>query len=151
MSNRIVAAIDSSPASHAALQWAFEYATTIGADLLAVHIIDLPQWPLAPGSGDSVIERVAEVNQLRVLSALPGVSDAECPVRVTISAPHGPLVRSLAESSRDAVLVVVGEPQTPEHAGLPEQLAAECWCDVVAVSGDSAVRHVSSQFATVRP
>jgi hypothetical protein len=40
-------------------------------------------------------------------------------------------------------MVVVGEPQSAAHAALPEKLAAESWCDVVAVSANNDVRHVS--------
>jgi nucleotide-binding universal stress UspA family protein len=143
MANRIVAAVDSSPASRAALTWAFGKAATTGDDLLAVHVLEPTQESRPAESRDNGIADAAALTQMWVLRALPDISDAESPVRVIISAQGGALAHSLARASRDALMVVVGEPQSADHADLPEALAAECTCAVVAVSENYDVRHVS--------
>jgi nucleotide-binding universal stress UspA family protein len=140
MTKRIVAAVDSSPASYAALNWAYGEAAMTGDELLAVHVVE-PANPSNPAeSRDHNI--AAATAQMRVLTALPCVTDVESPVRVTISAPGGALVRTLAKAACDAAMVVVGEPQSARHADLAETLAVACGCPVVAVSENYDVRHI---------
>lgn len=142
MTNRIVAAVDGSAASRAALQWAYTEASRAGGDLLALHVVDMTGHVPSAAGPDVAVERAVAANQRRVMAALPGLSDVDCPVRVTVSSASGPLVPSVARSARDATLLVVGEPESGEHADLPERLADECRCDVVAVSADSVARQV---------
>jgi nucleotide-binding universal stress UspA family protein len=151
MTNRIVAAIDSSPASRAAMEWAFGEASRTGEDLLAVHVVEHTRRWDPSQSRDTAIAAGAATAQRRVLTAVSGASDVESPVRVTISAHGGSLVSTLARAAREAGMVVMGEPQSPEHAGLPEKVAAACACDVVAVSENHDVRLVSAASADTPP
>jgi nucleotide-binding universal stress UspA family protein len=151
MTNRIVAAVDGSPASRAAVEWAFGEARRTGQDMLAVHVVEHTRRWDPSLSRDPAIAAGAATAQRRVLQAVSGASDAESPVRVTISAHGGSLVSTLARAARDAAMVVMGEPQSPEHAGLPEKVAAACACDVVAVNENSDVRHVRAASVDTPP
>jgi nucleotide-binding universal stress UspA family protein len=143
MARRIVAAIDSSPASRAALKWAFGEATRTGEDLLAVHVVEPIAQPQELTEHESRMAAAAEMTQLRVLAALPGVADVDSPVCVTIAVDDGTLVCRLVEACREAAMIVVGEPQSAEHLDLPETLAMQCGCSVIAVSERSEIRWVS--------
>jgi hypothetical protein len=68
-------------------------------------------------------------------------------VHVTISTPRGSVLDSLVTAGREAEMIVVGVPQTPEHTALPAQLAAMCGCDVVEVGEDGVATAMNGDHA----
>jgi nucleotide-binding universal stress UspA family protein len=121
--SRIVAGVDGSPASAAALRWAIGQAELTGAAVDAVIAWHLPALAAsggfgielaAMGSGD--FRKIAENTVAEVISgALSPASDVRVRARVVEGGP----ARSLLDASAGADLLVVG---SWGHGGLTEAL-----------------------------
>jgi nucleotide-binding universal stress UspA family protein len=148
MRNEIVVGLDDSPSSKTALSWAAEQATSVGAVLRAVHVLD---WPYGldsagfPASVDFMDLSHAEL-QSAYRQAITAVFDAISPrpdwILQFASGDTGPV---LVRQSKDARLLVVG---TREHVGLGRLVSgsmshyclSHAVCPVVAVPASASKR-----------
>jgi nucleotide-binding universal stress UspA family protein len=137
---KIVVGFDGSAMSAAALQWAAEYSSLSGAQLVAVHTWEMPSAEAYAGGGEHgyVTEPGLRADAESWLAAAIG----EGPERGTfqmeiVEGPAGPVLVSFAH---DATLLVVG---TREHTGLRRLVSgsvshyclSHATCPVVAVPG----------------
>jgi nucleotide-binding universal stress UspA family protein len=110
---RILCAVDFSPASLRALQYASELAPAIGADVCALHVVEL-----MTGDGDGLREEIAdpatdyreafrEAALQRLQSTVPAALGDDRDVRhlVTIGRPHREIIR-IAEQERYDLIVM---------------------------------------------
>jgi nucleotide-binding universal stress UspA family protein len=110
---RILCAVDFSPASLRALQYASDLAPAIGADLCALHVVEL-----MTGDGDGLREEIAdpatdyreafrEAALQRLQSTVPAALGDDRDVRhlVTIGRPHREIIR-IAEQERYDLIVM---------------------------------------------
>ncbi|WP_436776457.1 universal stress protein [Yinghuangia sp. YIM S09857] len=103
--NTVVVGVDGSRASERALAYAFEEASLRGATVLALWVCHFPMTPVAAVAADA-----ARLNARETLSStLAGwtAKYPDVPVRQQIAFGHP--VRTLADASRDALAVVVGQ------------------------------------------
>ena len=105
MSERIIVAIDGSPASDAALRWACKEAHLRDADLIAVHVLSIP-WNL-PDPTIEQPESEEEQKAAAVLDAalLPALTDG---LRIERRLLAGDATELLLEETKTGDLVVVG-------------------------------------------
>lgn len=106
----VVVGVDDSPQARAALRWALDYASKIGAPLVAVTAVEMPQ---IVGRAATLTElaqmdgiRAATAEWLRELVESMTVSQPD--TDVTIRVIDGHPVDALVTESKDAQLVVVG-------------------------------------------
>lgn len=134
---RIVVGGDHTPSATAALRWAVEEAGRSGAGVCVVHAFDIV------GRADLALERDLDRarrdaryrTQAWVVEVL---RDLETPVPVVVSTPDGSVEEALAEASRGAQMVVIGEPQRGRRHALESDLRHLCHCPVVTVAAEAA-------------
>ncbi|HET8914808.1 MAG TPA: universal stress protein [Propionibacteriaceae bacterium] len=146
MRNEIVAGLDDSPSSKAALNWAAEQAKSVGAVLRAVHVLD---WPYGLSSAPAPVDFMdlsREELQNAYRQSITAVFDAISPrpdwILQFASGDTGPV---LVSQSKDARLLVVG---TREHVGLGRLVTgsvshyclSHAACPVVAVPAPASDR-----------
>ncbi len=138
MTEKVVVAVDGSPGSEAALDWAIERARTTPVEFELTTVIDLGFSPTkaAESSVRPTYERVLADAASRIEAALPGTIALSTLRR---GAPR----RELAFASAKADLLVIGthEPTGVFHGILPLQLAAASTCPVVVVPAKWAPRN----------
>jgi nucleotide-binding universal stress UspA family protein len=128
--HRIVVAVDNTPSGTAALHWAASHAVANGEALsvVGVHETDPPTGP-HPDLRDQLSEARARFFALMCqrLGSVPQETE------VTVSMLSGRLAAALSESAEGAEMIVVGEPRSTAHRGLPDELARRCTCVVTVV------------------
>jgi nucleotide-binding universal stress UspA family protein len=136
--HRIVVAVDNTPSGTAALQWA---ATRAVANGEALSVVGVHEDGWAPRQSRSDPEDRLVEARARFFALVCGrLGDVPQQTEVTVSMRPGPLVTALSESAVDAAMLVVGEPRSPAHTGLPEQLNLRCGCPVAVVDEDGHAR-----------
>lgn len=138
MTEKVVVAVDGSPGSEAALEWAIARARTTPVEFELTTVIDLGFSPTeaAESSVRPTYERVLADAASRVEEALPGT--------LTLSTlRRGTPRRELTFASAKADLLVIGthEPTGIFHGILPLQLAAASTCPIVVVPAKWAPRN----------
>ncbi len=143
---RIVAGVDGSPSSLAALRWAIQQARLTGATVDAViawhyPVLAVPLGPAAPGAimDTTDFEKAADEVVTDAIGAVESGSD----VRVSALVKEGNAARVLLDAAAGANLLVVG---SRGHGGFAEALlgsvSQHCVhhapCAVVIVRGDGA-------------
>ena len=134
----IVVGLDHSPAGIAALRWAADEADQQQTSVTVLRVMD-PDL-----RADLALVRDIEAEQRECHhDAGSWVSQAfeERPhTTLKILTRFGSLEPELMAATKDALLLVVGQPQDPRLIGLPERLARGCGCPVVCVddSGHAA-------------
>lgn len=134
---RIVVGGDHTPSATAALRWAVLKAAATGACVLVVHAFDVD------GRADLALERdldrARRDARYRTQSWVVEVlADIEVQVPVIVSTPDGSVEQSLTNASRNAQMVVVGEPQNGRRRDLATHLARACACPVMTVAPNQA-------------
>ena len=138
MTEKVVVAVDGSPGSEAALDWAIARARTTPVEFELTTVIDLGFSPTkaAETSVRPTYERVLADAATRIGEALPGTS-------VLSTLRRGAPRRELIFASATADLLVIGthEPTGVFHGILPLQLAAASTSPVVVVPAGWAPRN----------
>lgn len=132
---RIVVGGDHTPSATAALRWAVREAGRTGAGVCVVHAFDLE------GRADLALERDLDRarrdaryrTQAWVVEVL---RDLDTSVPVVVSTPDGTVEHALAEASRGAQMLVIGEPQRGRRHALGTDLRRLCHCPVVTVAAE---------------
>ena len=117
---RVLVAVDGSPASRAAIGYAFDYAARHRMSLHAIHAWEVPVFD-APGVTvpPSLAFEEVEDEEIRLTSeTLAGWRQDFPDVAVTDEAMHGSAERLVVEASADADLLVVGSRGRGGFAGL---------------------------------
>lgn len=141
MRNEIVVGLDDSPSGKAALDWAAEQATSVGAALRAVHVLDWPYGLSSIGFPRPVDMMDVSREELddSYRQAITEVFEAVSPhLDWTLHFASGDTGQVLVQQSKDARLLVVG---TREHVGWGRLLSgsvshyclSHAACPVVAV------------------
>ncbi|TDQ00412.1 universal stress protein [Labedaea rhizosphaerae] len=106
----VVVGVDGTPASEAAIEYAFDEASMRGAELVAVHTwLDIAfarAWTALPW--DSDWQDVVDDETVLLAERLAGWQDKYPDVRVTRVVAHDRPVRALTDAAEQAQLVVVG-------------------------------------------
>lgn len=146
VSGTIVVGVNTSAASEAAVRWAAAQAARRHARLHAVHVIEHGRRETTPPDHDLQLELQA------ARQSVPGrvgawMFRAGVDVDVAVSVVTGDVADQLAREAGDAVLVVIGAPDSLHHSALPADLAYGCICPVVMVGafGDVTYVDVASQ------
>jgi nucleotide-binding universal stress UspA family protein len=138
----IIAGVDGSEESRAALQWAYDEATHHGASLTVVmtwHSPTLPQSPPYGALTEKDYESQPKLAALGVLDGLVAELENRTPeVDVRTSIEEGSPAKVLIERSKGADLVVVGHRGHGGFAGMllgsvSQHLVAHAECPVVVV------------------
>ena len=138
----IIAGVDGSEESRAALQWAYDEATHHGASLTVVmtwHPPTLPQSPPYGALTEKDYESQPKLEALGVLDRLVAGLEKRTPeVDVRTAIEEGSPAKVLIERSKDADLVVVGSRGHGGFAGMllgsvSQHLVAHAECPVVVV------------------
>ena len=140
--NLIIAGVDGSEESRAALQWAYDEAAHHGASLTVVmtwHPPTLPQSPPYGALTEKDYESQPKLEALGVLDGLVAGLEKRTPeVDVRTSIEEGSPARVLIERSKGADLVVVGSRGHGGFAGMllgsvSQHLVTHAECPVVVV------------------
>lgn len=131
---RIVVGGDHTPAASAALVWAVNEAAKTGACVAVVHAFDMGRADLAV---ERDMERERRDARYRTQSWVVEVlTDLDTTVPVIVSTPDGSVEQALAEASKGAQLVVIGQPGGGRHRDLAAALARSCRCPVKTVTAE---------------
>jgi nucleotide-binding universal stress UspA family protein len=139
---RIIAGVDGSESSRAALQWAYDEATHHGASLTVVMTWHPPALPQSPPYGaltDKDYESQPRLEALGVLDGLVAQLEQRTPeVDLRTSVEEGSPAAVLIERSKEADLMVVGSRGHGGFAGMllgsvSQHLVAHADCPVVVV------------------
>lgn len=137
----IVAGVDGSPSSRAALRWAASFAAMSGARLDVVMAWHIPTTFAGPGYIPAVSN--LSVDYEKVLNeVVDEVFGADRPPYMTLLVREGNAAHLLIEASKDADLVVVGSRGHGGFAGLllgsvSAKLAEHASCPVLIHHGDN--------------
>jgi nucleotide-binding universal stress UspA family protein len=138
----IIAGVDGSEKSQAALQWAYDEATHHGASLTVVmtwHVPTLPQSPPYGALTEKDYESRPKMDALGVLEGMVAKLEKRTPeVDLRTSIEEGNPAKVLIERSKGADLVVVGSRGHGGFAGMllgsvSQHLVAHAHCPVVVV------------------
>lgn len=138
----IVAGVDGSESSRAALHWAHQEASHHGASLTVVSTWHTPTLPMSPPYGSVTEKGYADVPRTGALALLEGlVADLEertPAVDVTSAVEEGHPAEVLIERSKECDLLVVGSRGHGGFAGMllgsvSQHLVAHAHCPVVVV------------------
>ncbi|MEV4687286.1 universal stress protein [Microbacterium sp. LWH3-1.2] len=125
MTERIVVGVTDAAASRRAVDWAAQRAAQTGAVLVLIAVTKDPEDSEAVSAGDILLE--AETARLSVAIADAGLD-------VEAHAERGNAVDLLVEASRDAALLVLGDPHPGHHWGdHGRRIAAAAHCAVAVV------------------
>lgn len=143
----LVVGLDHTPAGNAALQWAVKHAADRGARLLTVHVSD------RGSRADLALERDVLGEHSRAAIRLHDqvirhVGTADDTVPTTVSMIEGGLVDRLVKASEHAAALVIGSPQSADHAHLPAALAERLACPVMVVDSEGAASEVPCPILT---
>jgi nucleotide-binding universal stress UspA family protein len=133
----IVVAVDNTPAGTAALRWAATRAAQSGAALSVVGVHETS--PVTERLQPEPVGRLTEARGRFFAQVCDRVGTLPEGATMRVSMREGELATELADSTTGATMIVVGEPRSPAHRDLPEQLARRCPCPVTVVDeqGDS--------------
>jgi nucleotide-binding universal stress UspA family protein len=137
----VVVGVDGSPASEAAIAFAFEQASRRGRRLVAVHTWD--EVFLDPELNDrvSLDTNILEERERELLAQrLAGWSEKYPDVGVTRVVTRGRPVRALLETGQDAVLIVVGSRGLGGYQGM-----------LLGSTSQALVHHAPCPVVVVRP
>jgi len=147
---QITVAVDHSPAAGAALRWAVGEAARVGAEVVAVHVIDVREradLAHVPHLGAARAQACVATQQW-VHDAIDGtLVDLQDPdathdpfseetpdrPRVSVYTATGGIQDELMSAARSAVALVLGQPDGAAHEQLADQLASRCACPVILV------------------
>ena len=135
--NSIIAGVDGSDTSRAALHWAYAEAAHHGASLTVVTVWQPPTLPLSPPPAD--YETQPRTDALALLDRFVAELDTHEPaVDVRTSIEEGNPAKVLIERSKDGDLLVVGSRGHGGFAGMllgsvSQHLVAHASCPVVVV------------------
>lgn len=137
--DRIVVGVNNSAAAESALRWALGQARHTGATVAAVYVFDVRS------RADLALERDVELERLeserRAQARVSALASEEGEgIHVTFAGLTDDVESALLASSEQASMLVVGRPQTSQHARLVETLAAQCRCPLVVVSESGEIR-----------
>ncbi|HLN76755.1 MAG TPA: universal stress protein [Nocardioidaceae bacterium] len=130
---RIVVGGDTTPSATAALRWAVgEAARNPQCSVLVVHAFDVE------GRADLALERDLDRSRrdarYRTQSWVVEVlAELEPAVSVLVQTPDASIEDALVDASRNATMVVIGEPHNGHRRDLAERLSERCTCPVVTV------------------
>lgn len=125
MTERIVVGVTDAAASRRAVDWAAQRAAQMGAVLVLIAVTKDAEDSEAVSAGDILLE--AETARLSV-----AIADADLVVEA--HAEHGDAVDVLVEASRDAALLVLGDPHPGHHWGdHGRRIATAAHCAVAVV------------------
>ncbi|KQP69536.1 hypothetical protein ASF40_16895 [Microbacterium sp. Leaf288] len=125
MTERIVVGVTDAAASRRAVDWAAQRAAQTGAVLVLIAVTKDSEDSEAVSAGDILLE--AETARLSV-----AIADADLVVEA--HAEHGDAVDVLVEASRDAALLVLGDPHPGHHWGdHGRRIATAAHCAVAVV------------------
>jgi nucleotide-binding universal stress UspA family protein len=130
----LVVAVDGSPASNTALQWAAQHAKTTGASLHLATVMWIPEGSFSTETElRPVYERVLEDAEAVVRRTAPGAA-------VTSRIARGVPAATLVEASKTASLLIMGSDKSSRMEGLtygtlPLRVAARSHCPLVVVPG----------------
>lgn len=125
MTERIVVGVTDAAASRRAVDWAAQRAAQTGAVLVLIAVTKDAEDSEAVSAGDILLE--AETARLSV-----AIADADLVVEA--HAEHGDAVDVLVEASRDAALLVLGDPHPGHHWGdHGRRIATAAHCPVAVV------------------
>ena len=138
---RIVAGVDGSDGSRAALQWAFEEAREHGSELLLISVWTPSPAEIAPPFGSfpwGTNVDLTEAAEQALQELLQGVMGEQDDVKVKTQVVSGNAAKVLIDSSQDADLLVVGSRGHGGFAGMllgsvSQHVAAHASCPVVVV------------------
>ena len=138
----IIAAVDGSDSSKAALHWAYDEAAHHGSSLTVVTTWQPPSLPMSPPYGavpEKDYESQPRTSALEVLESLVGELEPRTPeVDVRTSIEEGSPAKVLIERSKGCDLMVVGSRGRGGFAGMllgsvSQHLVAHAHCPVVVV------------------
>ena len=139
----VVAGVDGSPESVAALSWAGRYAAATGATIRAVRAWHFPAAPGLPPEGKAPEPVTGEIEERMRSELAEAIAKANLApsVQVETEIAYGHPVQVLVDESRNASLLAVGH---RGHGGFPGMLtgsvAMQCVshaaCPVVVFRGD---------------
>jgi nucleotide-binding universal stress UspA family protein len=138
----IIAGVDGSEQSRAALHWAYEEATHHGASLTVVMTWHPPVLPMSPPYGaipEEGYEHQPKTTALGVLEGLVAeLEERNPPVDIRTSIEEGSPAKVLIERSKECDLMVVGHRGHGGFAGMllgsvSQHLVAHAHCPVVVV------------------
>lgn len=104
---KIVVGVDSSPASHRALQWAYQEADRWGAELHVIHAWEGPSRPVARVAASEPRD-VTEYDNAEILAAAMKELPKESTVAVHPLLLEGDPSEILRREGKDADLIVIG-------------------------------------------
>ena len=138
----IVAGVDGSESSRAALRWAYDEATHHSASLTVVTAWHLPALPMSPPYGhlpEEGYEAQPKTNALAVVEEMvAGLEERDPTVEVRSSVEEGSPAKVLIERSKECDLLVVGSRGHEGFAGMllgsvSQHLVAHAHCPVVVI------------------
>lgn len=133
---RIVVGAGRTPEGAAALRYAARAVEGGESYLHVVHVVDLKERADLAFEPDLVVARRSSRDRIQawVLDVIREHLDPDA--SLLVSTLDGPILKTLAEESRGAGMVVIGLPTDSRHARLVAELESRCACPVIVV--DSA-------------
>jgi nucleotide-binding universal stress UspA family protein len=131
----IVVGLDHSPAGQAALLWADDEAARLHASVTVLRAFDLDQRAGLSRPTDMDSER-RDCHHRAEQWVAETMQDRD-PAAISVVTVPGSVEELLVEAGDDALIVVVGQPQDPRLAGLPEKLAHPCRCAVACIDANA--------------
>lgn len=140
----VVVGFDNTPAGTAALRWAASWADHHRLPLHVVHVHERLSDParFLETNADDALRRSRQRIFALVCERLADVT-TEDGGRVSVSVVPGRVIPELADAARQSALLVVGEPTSPEHVHLAEELSSLSACEVAVVAEGGTSRLLS--------
>jgi nucleotide-binding universal stress UspA family protein len=137
--HRIVVAVDNTPSGTAALHWAASHAVANGE---ALSVVGVHETDPSTGPHPVVRDQLSEA-RARFFALMCGrLGSVPQETEVKVSMMSGRLATALSESAEGAEMIVVGEPRSAAHRGLPDELARRCACVVTVVDEQGRAREL---------